>query len=88
MIMEEASFAGMNWEEQEAYIASMKQKWDDDNSITFAEQKGEQRGMEKGKEKGLELQNLENAKELKRLGVAVDTIAQALHLSEEQVRAL
>ena len=41
--MEQAEFASMSFEEQEAYIASMKQKWDYDNSIDFAEQKGEEK---------------------------------------------
>ena len=46
--MEQATFASMSFEEQEAYIASMKQKWDYDNSIEFAEQKGLARGREEG----------------------------------------
>jgi len=45
--MEQAEFASMSFEEQEAYIASMKQKWDYDNSIEFAEQKGEKKKAEK-----------------------------------------
>ena len=45
--MEQAEFASMSFEEQEAYIASMKQKWDYDNSIEFAEQKGEKKTAEK-----------------------------------------
>ena len=49
MIMEEASFAGMSWEEQEAYIASMKQKWDYKNSLDFAEQKGLEKGRAEGR---------------------------------------
>lgn len=37
--MEEATFASMTFEEQEAYLASMKQKWDLENSIEFREMK-------------------------------------------------
>ena len=66
----------MSWEEQEAYIASMKQKWDYDNSIAFAEQKGR------------EEQNKLTAHNLKKLGVPVATIAEATGLTEEQIKAL
>ena len=74
--MEQAEFANMSWEEQEKYIASMKQKWDYKNSIDFAEQKGR------------EEERQENARNLKSLGVAIDTIAQALGLSVDEVQAL
>ena len=74
--MEQAEFANMSWEEQERYIASMKQKWDYKNSIDFAEQKGR------------EEERQENARNLKSLGVAIDTIAQALGLSVDEVQAL
>lgn len=82
MIMEE--FAGMSWEEQEAYIASMKQKWDYKNSLDFAEQKG----LEKGRAEGREEERIKNAKQFKGFGVAVEIIAQATGLTEDQVRAL
>lgn len=84
MIMEEASFAGMSWEEQEAYIAFMKQKWDYKNSLVFAEQKG----LEKGRAEGREEERIKNAKHFKGFGVAVEIIAQATGLIEDQVRAL
>lgn len=78
--MEQATFASMSWEEQEAYIASMKQKWDYDNSIAFAEQKG--------REEGREEQNKLTAHNLKKLGVSVATIAEATGLTKEQIKAL
>ena len=86
--MEQAEFASMSFEEQEAYIASMKQKWDYDNSIEFAEQKGVEKGRAEGKEEGKAEQNIENARSLKALGVDIKIIAKALKLSEEQIKAL
>ena len=86
--MEQAEFASMSFEEQEAYIASMKQKWDYDNSIEFAEQKGVEKGRAEGKEEGKAEQNIENARSLKALGVDIEIIAKALKLTEEQVRSL
>lgn len=50
------------------------------NQIRYAEKKG----MVKGEAK----RNLENAKNFKKLGVAVETIAQATGLTVEQVEAL
>ena len=86
--MEQAEFASMSFEEQEAYIASMKQKWDYDNSIEFAEQKGVEKGRAEGKEEGKAEQNIENARSLKALGVDIEIIAKALKLPEEQIKAL
>lgn len=55
-------------------------------------EKGVEKGMEKGvaigKEDGRMEERIQNARNLKALGVPVSTIAQALNLSEEQVRAL
>ena len=75
-LMKEAEFANMSWEEQEKYIASMKQKWDYQNTLDFAEMKGR------------EEECLKNAGNLKALGVDPAIIAQATGLTEEQVRAL
>ncbi len=78
--MEQATFASMSFEEQEAYIASMKQKWDYDNSIEFAEQKGLARGREEGA--------LEVARRMKSMGMNDDVILQATGLTEDQIKAL
>ena len=51
-------------------------------------EKGREEGRAEGKAEGKEEQNLENARNLKELGVAIDIIAQATHLSEEQIKAL
>ena len=66
----------MSFEEQEAYIASMKQKWDYDNSIDFAEQKGIEKGIEQVARRMLEM------------SLSKDVIQQATGLTEEQVKAL
>ncbi len=86
--MEQAEFASMSFEEQEAYIASMKQKWDYDNSIEFAEQKGLEKGRKEGREEGKAEQRMENARSLKSLGVDINTIAKALGLTAKEVQAL
>ena len=75
-IMEQAEFANMSWEEQEKYIASMKQKWDYKNTLDFAEQKGLERGV------------TNMARRLKELGVDIATIANSSGLTEEQIKAL
>ena len=79
-LMEEAAFANMTWEEQEKYIASMKQRWDFKNTLDFAEMKGMEKGMEKGVEKV--------AREMLKMGLETQIITQATGLTEEQLRAL
>ena len=75
-LMKEAEFANMSWEEQEKYIASMKQKWDYQNTLDFAEMKGREEGIE----------NV--AREMRKDNVPVETIVKYTGLTEEQVRAL
>ena len=48
-LMEEAAFANMTWEEQEKYIASMKQRWDFKNTLDFAEMTGREEGRRKSR---------------------------------------
>ena len=74
--MEQAEFASMSFEEQEAYIASMKQKWDYDNSIDFAEQKGKEK-------KAAEI-----ARRMLEEGDSIEKVMRITGLTEEQVRAL
>ena len=78
--MEQATFASMSFEEQEAYIASMKQKWDYDNSIEFAEQKG----VEKGRAEGL----VQVARKMLEKKKEMAEIVEFTGLTEEQIRAL
>ena len=82
--MRQAEFASMSFEEQEAYIASMKQKWDYDNSIEFAEQKG----LEKGREEGLEQKAVEIARKMLEKKKEMAEIVEFTGLTEEQIRAL
>lgn len=51
-------------------------------------EKGLEKGLAKGLEKGRKLEKLENATNLKKLGVSVDDICRALGLSKEEVEAL
>lgn len=51
-------------------------------------QKGLEEGLLKGKEEGLKEANLNNARNLKRMGVGVDIISQATGLSHEEVEKL
>ncbi len=78
--MEQAEFANMSMEEQDKYIASMKQKWDYDNSIEFAEQKG----VEKGRAEGL----VQVARRMLEDNEPIEKIVKYSGLSEEQIRAL
>ena len=78
--MEQAEFANMSMEEQDKYIASMKQKWDYDNSIEFAEQKG--------LEKGLEQKAVEIARKMLEKKKEMAEIVEFTGLTEEQIRAL
>lgn len=78
--MEQATFASMSFEEQEAYIASMKQKWDYDNSIEFAEQKG----VEKGRAEGL----VQVARRMLEDNEPIEKIVKYSGLTEDQIKAL
>ena len=50
------------------------------NQIRYAEKKGKTEGKAE--------QNIENARNFKKLGVAIEIIAQATHLTEEEIKAL
>ena len=78
--MEQAEFANMSWEEQERYIATMKQKWDYKNTLDFAEQKG--------REEGREEQAIEIARRMLKGGLNTNDIAEYTGLTEEQIKAL
>ena len=86
--MEQAEFASMTFEEQERYIASMKQKWDYDNSIEFAEQKGLARGREEGREEGMKQVALEVARRMLEDNEPIEKIVKYSGLTEDQIKAL
>lgn len=71
-MIQEAEFANMTFEEQEAYIQAMKSTWDYNNSLEFAEIK-----------KAMEI-----ARKLLALGISVENIQKATDLTDEQVQAL
>ena len=74
--MEQAEFANMSWEEQEKYIATMKQRWDYKNTLDFAEAKGEANKAIKIARKMLEK------------GFSPEDIAECTDLGEEEIKAL
>ena len=51
-------------------------------------EEGLNKGLLKGREEGQKEANLNNARNLKKLGVAVDIISQATGLSKEEVESL
>jgi len=83
-MMKEAEFANMTFEEQEAYIASMKQKWDYKNTLDFAHQKGKEEGKTEGK---MEARH-ETALRMLADRMPVEAVAKYTGLSVEQVKTL
>ena len=73
-LMEEAAFANMTFEEQERYIASMKQKWDYKNTLDFARSEGREAGFSEGREE----ERISNAKALILNGVSMEIISKSL----------
>lgn len=62
-----------------------------DNIYTEREEgraEGLEEGLNKGKEEGVREANLNNARNLKKLGVAIDIISQATGLSREEIEKL
>ena len=86
--MEQATFASMTREEQDAYIASMKQKWDYKNTIDYAREEGREAGREEGREEGEEHKACEIARRMKSMGMNDNVILQATGLTEDQIKAL
>ena len=71
-MVQEAEFANMSFDEQEAYIQAMKHRWDYQNTIDYARKEGK----------------IDVAKEMLADHVPVETIMKYTGLTEEQVRAL
>ena len=71
-MVEEAEFANMSFDEQEAYIQAMKHRWDYQNTIDYARKEGK----------------IDVAKEMLADHVPVETIVKYTGLTEEQVQAL
>ena len=91
-LFEAAEIAKFDRKERFEYEESLKNYRDWFSVMQTAELRGEQRGMERGLERGMAEgrmeERLSNARNLKRLGVPVGTIAQATGLSAEEIERL
>ncbi len=83
-LFEAAEIAKFDRNELYAYEESLKNFRDWHSVISTAEKKAEKRGREEGREE----ERIKNAQNLKRLGVALEVIAQATGLSEEEIGKL
>ena len=84
LLFKSAEIATFTPQERVKYQNDMTTQRDIQNQIAYAERKGEAKGLVKGKAEG----RTETARNLKRLGVPVTTIAEATGLSSEEVAAL
>lgn len=83
-LFEAAEIAKFDRNELYAYEESLKNFRDWHSVISTAEKKAEKRGREEGREE----ERIKNTQNLKRLGVALEVIAQATGLSEEEIGKL
>jgi predicted transposase/invertase (TIGR01784 family) len=51
-------------------------------------QKGMEKGMEKGIQKGKQEGILQTARNMKALGISIDTIKQVTHLTDEEIQSI
>ena len=79
-MIEEAEYASMNMEQRYQYALAMKQKWDYQNQLDFAEQKGRSEGHDEEK--------IETARRMLADKVPTETIMKYTGLSIEQLREL
>ena len=95
-MIEEAEYASMNMEQRYQYALAMKQKWDYQNQLDFAEQKGRSEGkaegLAKGRSEGLaegrDTEKIETARRMLTDKLPVETIMKYTGLSVEQLREL
>ncbi|EHQ25437.1 hypothetical protein Mucpa_1273 [Mucilaginibacter paludis DSM 18603] len=87
-----AELSNLTEEEKAMYDSNLKAKWDYENSISFAEErgieKGREEGMEKGIEKGTEKGKYDVAIEMKKEAIPVSQIAKFTKLSIEVIEKL
>ena len=75
-------------EEKRQYLQSLENMGDFDNIINTAAEEAHAAGKAEGIEQGSRQANLQSARNLKALGVAVEIIAQATGLSVEEIERL
>jgi predicted transposase/invertase (TIGR01784 family) len=51
-------------------------------------QKGMEKGIQKGIQKGMEKGILQTARNMKALGISIDTIKQVTHLTDEEIQSI
>jgi len=83
-----ASRANLSKEERAQYEYEWKVYNDYFNTLDYAEKKGREEGIAEGLEKGRKEEKLENARNLKQLGVSTEIIMQATGLSSEEIEGL
>ncbi|EHQ25436.1 Rpn family recombination-promoting nuclease/putative transposase [Mucilaginibacter paludis] len=91
-----AELSNLTKEEKAMYDSSLKAKWDYENSIAFAEERGiekgreegMEKGMEKGIEKGIEKGKYDVAIEMKKEGITNSQIAKFTKLPIEVIEKL
>ena len=87
-MIEEAEYASMNMEQRYQYALAMKQKWDYQNQLDFAEQKGRSEGKAEGLAEGHDEEKIETARRMLADKVPTETIMKYTGLSVEQLREL
>ena len=80
----------MSRDESERYLYLREQMAirDKASQLRSAENRGRREGREEGREEGVREANLNNARNLKKLGIAIDVISQATGLSKEEIEKL
>ena len=79
-MIQEAEYANMTDAQQQAYLSSLKARWDYQNTIDFA--------REEGVEHGKEVQAKEIARRMLKKGMSIADIVEITGLTEEQIQAL
>ena len=91
-LLEVADVSSLNEEEKAQYHRALKNYRDYHNVMATARQEGREEGLKEGEEigrkEGREEAILQNARNLKQLGVSMTIIAQATGLSEEEIQQL
>ena len=87
-ILEKMKIAGFDKVKRMQYEKDMYDERRRNGEIEAAKEDGMKEGLEKGREEGREETKLENAKNLKALGVAVDIISKATGLPIETIEKL